>query len=273
MYILTNNFINILRYGAFDEGKSISVLSAYKWGQLTLLAEHHNVLSYFANGLEKYYFDENLNIPQSEIDSIRHLLEETPRQTFTDLYNFDKIHLHNKHYDRQLRNIVKKEYADAEKSYPTMNIMSIIIQSVDQLLTGRSYLRGLIDLGVFLRKDGDKVDFVKLENWLKQSGVSRMSNLLASMLTSVFGFTDDEIPFAESTDKRAFDILERDLHCHETSKLKTWEYRTGRNGFSSGPSAAFRTIGHNLSLWRYAPGEVMSSIGRGILKGLSEIEE
>lgn len=273
MNVLVKNFINILRLGAFDDHKPIGMLSAYKWSQLTKLAEHHHVLSYYANGIEKYFYDDNLNIPQSEIDTIKGLLASSTRPTFSNLYNFDKIYLYNKRHQQQLTNLIQKEYADNEQSYCTRNMMAVIIQTINNMYTGKSYLRGIIDMGVLLRKEGDRVDFVKLENWLKQTGTTRLANLQGRMLIECFGFSDNEIPFSEDEEKHAERLLHHDLHCQATTHLKTWEYRPGHNGFSSGVKTAFRTMGHAMSFYRYSPSETTSSITRGIIKGIQEIEE
>lgn len=273
MTVLERNFINILRHGAFDDRKPIGLLSAYKWSQLTKLAEHHHVLSYYAAGIEKYFYDDNLNIPQSEIDNIKGILASTTRQTFTDLYNFNKLYLYNKRHEHQLADLIKKEYADEDQSYATRNLLAVIIQTINNIYTGKSYIRGILDLGVLLRNEGDRVDFVKLENWLKITDTTRLANLQGRMLIDCFGFADNEIPFAESEEKRATHLLLHDLHCHATTHLKTWEYRPGRNGFSSGIKTAFRTMGHAMSFYRFSPSETTSSITRGILKGIQEIEE
>ena len=77
--ILAKNFIHILRNGAFNESKPLGRLSPFKWNQLTLLATHHNLLVTYANGLEKYYYNDNFNIRQNEIDTIKAKLQEVKR--------------------------------------------------------------------------------------------------------------------------------------------------------------------------------------------------
>ena len=53
-------------------------------------------------------------------------------------------------------------------------------------------------MGRFLRKKGDKVDFIKLESWFHKLGVNRMAQLHGSVLISLFGFHIDELPFMTS---------------------------------------------------------------------------
>ncbi len=146
MSILVKNFINILRHGAFDDRKPIGMLNAYKWSQLTKLAEHHHVLSYYATGIEKYFYDDNLNIPQSEIDTIKGILASTTRQSFSDLYKFNKLFLYNKRHEHQLTDLIKKEYADEDQSYATRNMLAVIIQTINNMYTGKSYILSLIHI-------------------------------------------------------------------------------------------------------------------------------
>ncbi len=272
--ILARNFVNILRNGAFDESKPIGMLSPYKWSQLTQLATHHHLLQTYASGLEKYYYNDNLNISQREIDVIKTELQSVPRHGFSDLYDFNHISLHNKRLDNELQRLIQKEYTDPEKSYPTMQLMAIIIVIANQMLTGKSFIRGILDLGRYLRIDGNNVDFVKLERWLQQTKMTHMANLQGNMLMAVFGFTQDEIPFVIKADPQARRMMMNGLRYQEIHDAQTWSFRQNKSGFIvSSPSTAFKSIHHSLKFYKYAPKETLSSISKGILKGLAEIEE
>ncbi len=50
-------------------------------------------------------------------------------------------------------------------------------------------------MGNYLRTKGDKVDFVKLEKWLRKLRIQRMAQLQGSVLIPFFEFEQDEIPF------------------------------------------------------------------------------
>lgn len=272
--ILARNFIHILRSGAFDESKPIGRLSPFKWSQLTLLATHHNLLVTYANGLEKYYYNDNFNIRQNEVDAIKARLQEVPRHGFSDLYDFNQIHLHNKQLDTKLQQLIQKEYVDEERSYPTMQLMAIIVVATNQILTGKSYIRAIIDLGRYLRIDGAHVDFVKLERWLRLTHLTNMANLQGNMLVSVFGFSPEEIPFITKAYDKAYDIMLKGLRYNDIHLLKTWAFHQNKSGFIvSSPKTAFKSIRHSMNFYRYAPRETLSSISKGILKGLAEIEE
>ena len=62
-----SNFITILRSGAFDDSRPIGMLSDFKWKKLIELARMHDVIHFFAQGLEHYYYDDNLNLSEEHI--------------------------------------------------------------------------------------------------------------------------------------------------------------------------------------------------------------
>ena len=272
--IQTTNFLRILRRGAFDEGKPIGIMSPYKWAKTVNLAEHHSLTPLFALGVEKYYKDDSINIPGEQINVIREHLKNTPQKGFGDLYDFGKIHLKSKTLDEKLSQIVSKEYADAEKSYETMMLMSIIIVNVEHMMNGYSYLRGIIDMGRLLRQEGNKVDFVKLDNWLSQTRMSRIANLQGSLLINSFGFTKEEIPYVSKVEKDAMQEMMKAVYGISSTHSDGWHFQESKSGFIvSSPLKAMRSIRQSLHFRRYAPRESYSTIYRGFLKGLSEIEE
>lgn len=272
--ILTINFLHLLRGGAFEETKPIGLLSAYKWAKLVSLAAKHGLTQILASGLERYYYDDNMNIPAQQIDVIKEQLKTVPTAGFSDLYDFSKLHLQSKKYNTQLQQIIHSEYTDEEKSYETMQVMAIIIVNVDHILTGKSYLKGIIDLGRYLRIEGGKVDFVKLENWLSKCGMTKMANLQGSLLITGFGFSREELPFMTRPEKDVWPELLRAISSDDISHIRPWQLHENTGGFLVGnPSTAMRSIRHTFRYRRYSARETFSTIYRGIMKGLSEIEE
>ena len=72
------NFISILRSGAFEDSKPIGMLSDYKWKKLIELSRIHDVVQLFARGLEHYYYDSNMNLTDAHVRAIRTLLSQQP---------------------------------------------------------------------------------------------------------------------------------------------------------------------------------------------------
>ncbi len=272
--IQLSNFLHILRSGAFEESKPIGIMSEFKWKKLVNLANYHHLVRFFANGLERYYYDENLNIPAGQIEAIRKLLENMPPTGFAELYNFGKIYLHGKKDNAHLRDIINEEYASPERSYETMQVMAILMVNVVDILTGKSYLRGVIDLGRYLRLEGNKVDFVKLESWLSRISMSRMAELQGSLLIEGFGFSKEELPFMKKTIHHADRELKRAVNYDKLNDSKSWDFHEGKGGFIvSSPRSAIKSIRHALNYLRFAPREAMATIYQGMVRGLKEIEE
>ena len=72
-----------------------------------------------------------------------------------------------------------------------------------QTIAGRTRIDGIIEIGHFLRTKGDKVDFIKIEQWLHKLGIYNIAQLHASILVELFGFTPDEVPFLHRTSHKA----------------------------------------------------------------------
>ena len=272
--IKTRNFLRILRSGAFDESKPIGLLSAYKWEKIVNWAILHEVISYFATGVEHYYYDDHLNIPSTQIGVIREQLKTVSSSGFSEMYDFDHIRLFSDKLNNKLRNIIHQEYASMEKSYETMQLMGVVLTNAENMINGHSCLRGLIDLGRYLRTEGGNVDFVKLEKWLKDTEMEKMAELQGNLLISGFGFSREEIPFVEKTDCKAIDKLLSiiALGCKMSPKGKDWhEYRTGF--VISNPHNASMTIKNAFRHFRKSPRESMAYLGKGLKSSLSEIEE
>lgn len=270
--ILIRNFLRIIRSGAYSEIRPIRIMSAYKWSEMVDLAYAHNLTTLLAKGMEQYVHDDQLNIPKEQIEVIRQQLQNSsPIMPFSSLYNFDHIHFHNKQLNAVLKKIKDDEYADNEKSYETMQLMAIIITNVEHILNGESYLKGIIDLGRYLRSDGNRVDFVKLENWLTKTKMTKMASLQVSVLIEGFGFNMMEFPFITSKVKNARKVLLRSLDC--------------ANGVSRNPGNSDKSVWANntypsmnrilrcLKYYPLAHQEVLATLFQGFKRRLTEIEE
>ena len=272
--IKTQNFLRILRSGAFDESKPVGLLSAYKWEKIVNWAILHNVLPYFAAGVEHYYYDDHLNIPSAQIGVIREHLKNIPPASFHESYDLDHIRLFSEKLDGRLRYIIHQEYASDEKSYETMQLMAILLTNSAYILGGQSCLRGIVDLGRYLRTEGGRVDFVKLEKWLKDTEMVKMAELQGNLLIAGFGFSKEEIPFVEKTEKKALEQLLSIIVSGARRPSKGKDWHESKAGFViSNPKNAGITIKNAFQHFRTSPRESLAYLGKGLKKSLSEIEE
>ena len=157
MDVLTRNYFQMLRNGAFGENGPLEPMSKFKWNALYQRAECDEVSMY--------------------------LKEDAPNVS---------INFEDHKQGRKFRNIAKTEYHAIDTSLDTLDMLNIMLYNIDQTLSGHTSLHGIIEMGRFLRKKGDKVDFLKLEGWFRKLGVNNMAQLHGSILISLFGFQLDE---------------------------------------------------------------------------------
>ena len=270
--ILIRNFLRIIRSGAFFENRPIRIMSAYKWSEMVNLAYAHDLTTILAKGMEQYVHDDQLNIPKDQIEVIRQQLQNSsPMMAFSSLYNFDHLHFHNKQLNADLKQIRDDEYADNEKSYETMQLMAIIVTNVEHMLNGESYLKGIIDLGRYLRSEGNKVDFVKLENWLAKTKMTKMASYQGAILIEGFGFNLEEFPFITSKVKNAKKALMRSL-----DSAPSIAYNHDNSNKRDLANDTYPSMKRNLSCLKYyrlARQEVIATVFQGFKRRLTEIEE
>ena len=115
--------------------------------------------------------------------------------------------LTNPMLNRKLQNIINKEMRCRDSYYmtvnglkiesvpPTLSLLMIITGIIQHILSDGISLKLFVDLGMFLRRIGDKVDYVLLQSQLKSLGMQTMANIIGSIMINVFHFDTDELPF------------------------------------------------------------------------------
>ena len=147
MNVLSRNYFRMLRNGAFGDKEPMEPMSKYKWDLLYKRAEEEEVLSYLKD-----------DVPHASINFENH------KQT------------------RRFKKIAKAEYHAIDTSLDTLDMLNILLYNIDRTLSGKTSIHGIVEMGRFLRRKGDKVDFVKLESWLHQLRIYNMARLHASVL-------------------------------------------------------------------------------------------
>jgi hypothetical protein len=155
----------------------------------------------------------------------------------------------------------------------SVRLLNIIVANVNNILKSGVSLKLVLMLGTFLRDKGSRVDFVKTDRWLKKLHIRNMSELLGSILITVFDFDKDEIPFVEKVQTISYNLTTKSLNLHYTVNPE-WHFRQERNGIvlNTSPTAT-RSISRCLAFITYAPIESISIFLVGLARGLSEIEE
>lgn len=188
MNVLTRNYFRMLRQGAFGEKQPMEPMSAYKWRQLRLRAR--------AEHTEQY-------LPGSDV----------PMKGLSGLSDYKKSRRH--------RNIEKAEYHAIDTSLHSLDFLHLMAFNVHNTIIGNTRIDGIIEMGRFLRTKGDKVDFLKVEQWLHKMGIYKVSLLHASILIELFGFTLDELPFIQHSSRLAVRLAAQD---HKLTKAFLTHY-------------------------------------------------
>ena len=264
MNIIQRNFFRLLHAGALNEYESLEPMSPFKWKRLVQMSKAQNVAFITRKGIKNHQYDSELNIPSNlmeELESAEHLAEP------------DHYELSNPTLNKRLRKIRKQEPHTIDASIDTVSLLDIIVQNCGYMLNSGISLRSILELGRFLRTKGDKVDFVKLDNWLTLLHLQRIAQLQGSILIAVFKFSQAEIPFVQKTVPEAGQLTLRSLN-HTAIDTAEWHFKQSKSGFVKNNSAILRrNLRRSVRYIGYAPIETVSNFVRNFAHSLTEIEE
>ena len=155
----------------------------------------------------------------------------------------------------------------------TVYLLRLLVSNVNGILANGINLRGIIQLGQYLRTRGDKVDFVKLDNWLSKLRIQRMAQLEGSVLITFFDFEKDEIPFVRTVERGAYKLTLRSLYYNikDQEEIKFQQTKTGFVRTTGGTMR--KNLRRSMRYFGYAPIETTSNFLNKFFRSLSEIEE
>lgn len=238
--MIQSNFLKLLRIGAFGEKQTISPMSPWKWEQVIAMSHGHKLEGVLAEAIRINTIGEDLNIPNRllPVEGVVNYSMPTPM-------------LLTRWRQKRLDTIYEQERHSIDTSVETLRLLDILVANVSAIEQRQISLLYIIALGRYLRMQGQYVDFVKLENWINQLQMRRMSSMLGSMLVCGFGFDKDEIPFMQSYISRSEKLLK--------------EY-IGKPGLHN----KYR---HSIQLVMYSPWSIFSYWTTLIKDSLGKIEE
>lgn len=102
--------------------------------------------------------------------------------------------MNNNFLNRRLIKIQKEERHSIDTSIETLYLLRLLVSNINGILANGISIRGIIQLGQYLRTRGDKVDFIKLESWLRKLHIQRMAQLEGSVLITFFDFEKTRFP-------------------------------------------------------------------------------
>lgn len=236
--------------------EDIEPMSKYKWNVLAKLAETHGLGEYFAD--------------RADIPAVGGL-QDLPD---ADLPDAGFSRMQNLLLNSRLKKIRKSEPLSDDSSIETLNFLDIIVQTTQTILTNGLHFANIVRIGAFLRHDGDKIDFIKLENWLNRLQLTKIAQLEASILIKTLGFEKDEIPFIKDITPKAYELALEALDAPIVIKQDEWQFHHSSGVFVSNNSKAMKKTFRNYKKYFfYAPVEVMSCCVHRFENSISTLEE
>lgn len=282
MNIIKRNFLRLLRLGAFGENEVIEPMSKFKWEVIFHIANIHNVVGLIFDGIAKNKENEAL-IPQDIILKYKKILDEegygikaqaTGSRPTVQLPDAGLSHMCNGFLNARLKRIRENEPQSADASVETLNMLDIIVQATECTMTYGLSFATILRIGIYLRVDGDKIDFVKLENWLRKLNLTRMAQLEGSILIDIFGFEMDEIPFVNKMEPSAHKIAIEALEKPIRIDIEEWKISQKSTIFLANNSKAMmKTVKNCMKYFFFAPVEASSNFLHRFASSLSNLEE
>lgn len=282
MNIIKRNFLRLLRLGAFGENEVIEPMSKFKWEVIFHIANIHNVVGVIFDGIAKNKENEAL-IPQDIILKYKKILDEegygikaqaVGSRPSVQLPDAGLSHMCNGFLNARLKRIRENEPQSADASVETLNMLDIIVQATECTMTYGLSFATILRIGIYLRVDGDKIDFVKLENWLRKLNLTRMAQLEGSILIDIFGFEMDEIPFVNKMEPSAHKIAIEALEKPIRIDIEEWKISQKSTIFLANNSKAMmKTVKNCMKYFFFAPVEASSNFLHRFASSLSNLEE
>lgn len=193
------------------------------------LAQFYPAASHRAEGSVDLYIPDEKQAQQAADWMDEHSMSHDDTDSNVTRYVFDGIavnfhwtmrHLTNPVLNRRLQSIINKEMRCRDSYYltvngmriegvpPTLNLLMIITGITQHILSDGISLKLFVDLGMFLRRIGDKVDYVQLQSQLKKLGMQ--SNQMFQVIrdrTDLNGKEKLETMFRESLNRSVQDDI------------------------------------------------------------------
>ena len=265
MDVITRNFFRLLRSGAWNEDEAIEPMSHFKWNRLGQMVRAQQVETVVKAGLMRLNECEWVNLPD-EFSSVF-----TGNESSLSHSDFQ---LSNRFLNVRFNRIRKREIHSIDTNVGSLDVLKIIINTVSTMLNQGIMIKGILDLGSYLRLQGDQVDFVKLDAWLAKLHLVRMAQLQGSMLVAAFNFETDELPFVHHLESAAYNLVLRSVHHTACDTAEEWHFRQSSTGFVTNNSQLLRrNLRRSLRYLPYAPIETVSNYLNNFARSLQEIEE
>lgn len=187
---IQENFTILLRAGAFGiTDEPLKPMSSFKWNKLINTAKKLGICGYIVSGAHLLKDDpllpSNINEP---------IEEEKFTYPETALYGFLS--------SRRYKKISEQEKHNIDCSTDTLEFLHLLVANIDLIITKDISIPGIIAVGKYLRTKGNRVDFVKLNEWISKLGIAQVSSFIGHVLIELFDFESEELEFMTRTYKK-----------------------------------------------------------------------
>ena len=277
MDIIQRNLFLLLRSGAFQTTEDIEPMSAFKWGRLYQLAVMHNIIPFVYDGIirNKNQFFLHLTEKQKKdwekaIADYRTQERKQKDQEEDEFLRPDR--LTNPLLNKRLQDILDDEHSDVT----TRQLLLILIRVVRHLFNEGMPIRQLTELGIYMRKNRQQIDYQAIDKWTGQLQLTQMTQLTGEFLILLFGFAEDEIPFLKKRKSRGIDRIAQELIEFTNTRSQDWYFSQEDGGIfvhNTNSSATFSHVRRSARYFRYYPSESVTNFFSSFVHSLSHIEE
>lgn len=270
MNIIQRNFFRLIKCGVYGTAEELEPMSIHKWQKLYQMGQLHNVNPFVYQGLLKCkdQFTLKLQPQQWQQWELAHFqqMQDADEEELLRPYK-----LTNPLLNRQLQAILDDEQSDIN----TRRMLIQIIRIARHILNWGLPLRLLIDLGVNLRDNTEKVDYETLGDWLTSLRFTQMAQLEGALLIELFGFKPEDIPFAGGVVDKKANIVARELAEYTNSHQDFFFSQSPDSIFvhASGGNALISHIRRSARYMRFIPSEALTNFFASFAHSLTHIEE
>lgn len=274
MEILYRNFTKLLSIGVFGENCPVEDMSEFKWNKLLRIAGICDVEDFVCDGIVK---SDNKKIPSNIYITAQNNISVIQDAQTTANYNFTSgkpiKKFSNFYLNRKLNKIIFDEIHSIDTSINSLILLNKLIDNINSLLNNGIKIRKLADLGGYLRKYGDRIDFVKIETWIKLLKIKKICTLIGCMLVSLFSFEIEELPFMRATNNKIQRKTDGMLNIFLTSIPQPAALNENNENHGQGINPITKPNTNPLKFFNYFPVETASRFISNIAKSLSNIDE
>ena len=173
--------------------------------------------------------------------------------------------------NHKLQNILDDQHSNVETRQMLLHLLAI----ARFVMNAGIPVKRVMELGVFLRQSGPKVDYAMLGRWVAQLKLEQMTQLTGVMLIRLMGFGADELPLMKPTTPERMDEQIREMFRQKNSHAEQWYFSQGKDIFvhTSNSSAMLWHVRRSAKYLRYYPSEAVTNFFTSFAHSLSHIEE